>query len=110
RVSPVPHHGVFRRGVVLLEDVKDLVAVSADDDKEAVAQHHASETPYWITSSARASTEGGIVRPSALAGLRLRRSSNFVGCSTGMSAGLVPFSTLPTTTAVWCHISDKLGP
>lgn len=34
------------------------------------------------------STMGGIVRPSALAVLRLVANSNFVGCSTGMSAGL----------------------
>ena len=45
---------------------------------------------YWITSSARASTEGGIVRPRALAVLRLITSSNLVGCCTGRSAGGVP--------------------
>jgi len=33
---------------------------------------------YWITSSARASSDGGIVKPSALAVLRLMTSSNFV--------------------------------
>ena len=38
---------------------------------------------YWITSSARPSNAGGIVRPSALAVLRLITNSNFVGCSTG---------------------------
>jgi len=36
--------------------------------------------PYSITSSARASSDGGIVSPSALAVLRLMTSSNFVGC------------------------------
>ena len=41
-----------------------------------------------MISSARASTDGGIVRPSALAVLRLMTSSNLVGCSTGRSAGL----------------------
>src|SRR5262245_17819109 len=46
---------------------------------------------YWITSSARSSSDGGIVRPSALAVLRLMTSSNLVGCSTGRSAGLAPF-------------------
>ena len=44
-----------------------------------------------ITLSARASTFGGILRPICLAVLRLMISSNFVGCSTGKSAGLVPF-------------------
>ena len=35
-------------------------------------------------------TAGGIVRPRALAVRRLMTSSNFVGCSTGRSAGLAP--------------------
>ena len=37
-------------------------------------------SPYWITSSARPSSDGGIVSPSALAVLRLMTSSNLVGC------------------------------
>jgi hypothetical protein len=51
---------------------------------------------HWMTSSARASTEGGIVRPSAFAVRRLMTSSNFVGCSTGRSAGLAPLRILAT--------------
>ena len=51
---------------------------------------------YSITSSARASSVGGTVRPSALAVLRLMTSSIFVGCSTGSSAGLAPFKILST--------------
>ena len=51
---------------------------------------------YWMTSSARASSAGGIVRPKALAVLRLMTSSNLVGCSTGKSAGLAPFRILST--------------
>jgi hypothetical protein len=51
---------------------------------------------HSITASARASTEGGIVRPRALAVLRFTTSSNFVGCSTGRSAGLAPFRILST--------------
>ena len=51
---------------------------------------------YSITSSARASSDGGIVRPSALAVLRLMTSSNFVGCSTGRSPGLAPLRILST--------------
>jgi len=42
---------------------------------------------YSITSSARARINGGIVRPSALAVLRLMMSLNVVGCSIGRSAG-----------------------
>ena len=51
---------------------------------------------HSMTSSARASTEGGIVSPRALAVRRLMISSNFVGCSTGRSAGLAPFRILST--------------
>jgi len=51
---------------------------------------------YWITSSARRSRDGGIVRPSALTVLRSRTSSCFVGCSTGRAAGLVPLRILST--------------
>src|SRR5262249_36864025 len=58
--------------------------------QEAAAVHHSS------TWSARASSEGGIVRPSALAVLRLMTRSNFVGCSTGRSAGLAPLRILST--------------
>ena len=43
-----------------------------------------------ITSSARASSVGGTVRPSALAVLRFRTSSNLVGCCTGSSPGFSP--------------------
>src|SRR5258708_35997553 len=39
---------------------------------------------YSITLSARRSSEGGTVRPSAVAVLRLSASSTLVGCSTGM--------------------------
>src|SRR5262245_41480850 len=45
---------------------------------------------YSITSSARASSEGGTVRPSALAVLRFITSSYLVGVWTGSSAGFSP--------------------
>jgi hypothetical protein len=51
---------------------------------------------YSITSSARARIEGGTVRPSSLAVLRLTTSSNLVGCWTGRSAGLAPARMRPT--------------
>jgi len=51
---------------------------------------------YWITWSARRRRDGGIVRPRALAVLRLIASSNFVGCSTGRSAGFAPLRILST--------------
>jgi hypothetical protein len=52
----------------------------------------ATYTP--ITSSALTISVCGIVRPSALAVLRLRTNLNLVGCSTGRSAGFAPFSIL----------------
>src|SRR5262249_18588700 len=45
---------------------------------------------YSITSSARASTEGGTVRPSVLALLRLITNWTFVAWMTGRSAGFSP--------------------
>ena len=48
-----------------------------------------------MTSSARARIDGGTVRPSALAVLRLTTSSKVVGCWTGRSAGLAPLRILP---------------
>jgi hypothetical protein len=47
-------------------------------------------TGYSITSSARASTDEGISKPSALAVLRLITSSYLVGACTGRSAGFSP--------------------
>lgn len=60
---------------------------------------HANDRPpvhHCMTSSARPSTDGGIVRPSALALLSLTTNSNFVGCSMGRSAGLAPSRILST--------------
>jgi hypothetical protein len=54
---------------------------------------------HSITSSARASSCAGTVRPSACAVIRLTTSSNLVGCSTGMSAGFVPRRILSTKSA-----------
>ena len=56
----------------------------------------ASRKIYSITSSASTSKLCGIVRPSALAVLRLMTNSNLVGCMTGRSAGLMPLRTFPT--------------
>jgi hypothetical protein len=47
--------------------------------------------PHSITSSARISNDGGIVRPRVLAVLRLMVSLNRVGCMTGRSAGFEPW-------------------
>src|SRR6266487_1396842 len=55
----------------------------------------AAENSYSITSSARPSSEIGIVRPSALAVLRLMIRPTFVTCWTGRSAGLSPLRIRP---------------
>jgi hypothetical protein len=74
--------------------------------------HHGSchKPPHSITSSARSSMLGGTVRPSALAVLRLITSSNFVGRSTGRSAGLLPLRILSTKNATRRNISLLFGP
>src|SRR5262244_2474069 len=67
-------------------------------------------TCHSITSSARASSVGGIWMPSALAVLRLKTISNLVGCSTGRSAGFMPRRILSTNPAVLRNKSKKFGP
>ena len=58
--------------------------------------HEGPTLHYSITSSARASSDGGMVSAMALAVLRLMTNSSLVGCSTGKSAGLAPLRTLST--------------
>src|SRR5262249_9751152 len=50
---------------------------------------------HSITSSARASSVGGTVRPSILAVSWLMTISNFVDCTTGSSADLAPLRIRP---------------
>src|SRR5262249_32034769 len=66
--------------------------------------------PYLMTVSARIITTGGIVRPRDFAVLRLITSSNFVGCSTGMSAGFVPFRILSILDTTRLGISEGSAP
>src|SRR5262249_41695442 len=65
---------------------------------------------HSIISSARASTDRGILTPSAVAGLRVMTSSTFVGCSTGRSAGLLPFRIWSTYAAARRKFADSFGP
>jgi hypothetical protein len=65
---------------------------------------------YSITSSARASSAGGMASPSALAVLRLMTSSKVVGCKTGRSAGFAPRNILPTYLPAWRLFSRMLLP
>jgi hypothetical protein len=50
---------------------------------------------HSITSSALVSSAGGMGRPSAFAVLRLKTSSNLVGCTTGRLAGFSPLRMRP---------------
>jgi len=69
----------------------------ANNCREQVQQKSALEgPPHSITSSARTRSEGGTLRPSALAVFRLITISNLVGCSIGRSAGFVPLRILST--------------
>ena len=70
----------------------------------------ASPHGHLITRFARAKTSGGIVRLRALAVFKLISNSNFVGCSTGMSAGFVPFRILSTIHATRLEASTWSGP
>src|SRR3981189_2530933 len=56
---------------------------------------------HSITSSARPTSAGGISMPSALAVLRLKTSSNLVGCSTGISQAKILSRILPNR--LWCR-------
>ena len=64
--------------------------------KESNRPEAAMRRPHSITSSARARSNCGTVRPSALAVFRLMISSNLVACWTGRSAGLAPLRIFPT--------------
>src|SRR5262245_25288067 len=84
-------------------DLRDLARLLRADGKRPhrrpTQNGNQLPPPHSITSSARASTVGGIVRPSAFAVLRLMTSSNLVGCSTGRVAGLAPLRILSTYVA-----------
>ena len=90
---------VDRGQVAYSSDLGRLLSLGGERRGEEPASHSAEECPpthYWITSSARDKSDGEIVRPRALAVLRLITSSNLVGCSMGRSAGLAPFRILST--------------
>src|SRR5262249_27185187 len=63
---------------------------AAEQRDELAPPHHS------ITSSARASNVGGMVRPSILAACALMTNSNLLACTTGRSAGFVPLRMRPT--------------
>jgi hypothetical protein len=74
----------------------DLRRIGLTENSIQSCERHMVFFHHLITLSALASTLGGIVRPICFAVLRLMINSNFVGCSTGRSAGLAPFRILST--------------
>src|SRR5258708_1641621 len=83
-------HADPAHSVSLLRPPRNRAGRRAAEQRDELAASHS------ITSSAVASSLSGIERPSAFAVLRLIRRSNFVGCSTGNSAGLAPLKILST--------------
>ena len=69
--------------------------------RRATEQRDELAPPHSITSSARASSVGGTVRPSALAVLRLITSSNLVGCSHRQVGGLGALEDAADIDAAW---------
>src|SRR5262249_58738189 len=71
---------------------------------------YASARGYSITSSARASSVGGMVRPSVIAVLKLITRLYLVACWTGRSAGLAPLSIRPVFISTWRRGLGGVGP
>jgi len=59
----------------LLEPSAPIISLS-----EVLGRVNVESATYWITSSARASSDGGIVRPRAFAVFKFTPNSNSVGC------------------------------
>src|SRR4029453_8250351 len=97
--------------VALVFEGEDFLVAAHRQNSLAVSTRASSLLRlHSITSSARKSTEGGMVRSRDFAVLRFTANSNFVGCSTGRSAGLTPLRTLATMIADCRHIAARLGP
>src|SRR5262249_39698211 len=78
--------------------------------RRAGKQRYELAVLHSIASSASASSLSGMSRPSDFAVLRLITSANFVGCSTGRSAGFTPRRILSTYPAARRKRSWKSTP
>src|SRR5215813_8439401 len=74
---------------------KERTSIYVGEGANSGCEQSQQSRAYSITSLARPSRGSGIVRPSALAVLRLMRNSIFVDCWTGRSAGLSPLRMRP---------------
>ena len=70
--------------------------VNLESEDGSAGLRSAPEASYSITSSARASSAGGIVRPSDFAVRRFSTSSKVVGWTTGRSPAFSPLRMRPT--------------
>jgi hypothetical protein len=102
-----------RRGQVAMSALSPKAAAAIADRRVRFGPKAdscaATKESYSITSSAIASTPDGIVRPNALAVLRLMTSSTFVDRSTGKSAGFAPLRIFPVPTGVPLKIIGPTG-
>jgi len=87
-LSLAQRYAALSKGLSAREDLSAFgaalqVASSRKGDEHA--------SPHSISSSARASTDGGMVMPSSFAVFRLTMTLNSVGCLTAKSPGAIPF-------------------
>ena len=99
----------------VIDDMEGFEEVRKLEGMEIGADEHLDELgaftlPRFSVYAARTRNNSGIVRPSALAVLRLMISSNFVGFSTGSSLGRAPRRILSAKAAARRLISSSRGP
>src|SRR5262249_34784804 len=105
RLRPLRHRSALPPIADLIADIPGRL-LRARRRPEQVQQTHA----YSIASSARARSLSGMVTPSALAVVRLITRWNLVGCSIGISPGLLPCKILSASSAARRYRSGTLGP
>jgi hypothetical protein len=73
--------------------MRDLISVARQEEYAGLrhGEGFANQRAYSISRSARISRDRGIVMPIRCAVFILMTNSNFVGRSTGSSAGFAPF-------------------
>ena len=88
----VPSPSILLPAMTPLERPEYPALCSGQDSHFATGEQESGghKTLYSMTSSARASNVGGMVKPSALAVLRLMANTKADDCTTGKSAGLAP--------------------
>jgi NAD(P)-dependent dehydrogenase (short-subunit alcohol dehydrogenase family) len=90
-VSPASGHAAsLRRTFDALALALRAAAFRNTSNVLSSSSHHASDSRHSITRSARTNVEDSIVTPIAVAVLRFRTRSNFLGRSIGMSPAFAP--------------------